>query len=506
MRGEVKVCVYNTYFTIIVNGCNAVNSTLHNYLNERLTSYKIIYDKRIRRTRKLPDRKYFHYDKRIGVYFLPISIIVQVLSVLKGTPAEVKKENIVFDRDVDFDKIDIGLNPNYTPRDYQDLYIDSIVNEKSPLFNLVDLKPGSGKTFISINAMSKLGMKTGIVVLPKYIEKWTSDIAEYTTIPEDRVRVIRGSESLIDVIKESDDDNYDIVIFSLRTLYLFIKEYEEGESKTIPPYKLFSKLKLGILLSDETHQELGALFKVIMYSNVKKVIGLSATFIPNNDEEDKIQNIVFPQGTRISNLVKFDRYIDIYAVGYQIEKGIRIKDRSSQGYNHIEFEKSIMHVPTLCRNYLKMVNHYVNEGYIKRRKEGEKCLVFFASIDMCTLATNFFKTKYPDLIINRYIGEDDYSNLMSGDIIVSTVLSSGTAVDIPKLITVVQTISIGSAKSNVQATGRLRKIEGRETRYYYLYCKNNPNQYKLHRVRENAIKHMAKIYYKIDHMRHLTKL
>lgn len=506
MRGEVKVCVYNTYFTLMSNGCSSLGHYLSHYLNTTLTSYKLIYDKRIRKNRRLVDRTYYHYDKRTGVYFLPISIIVQVLSVIKGTPAEVKKENIFFDKEVDFDKIEIGLNTKYKPRDYQDLYIDSIVNPKSPLFNLVDLKPGSGKTFISINAISKLGMKTGIVVLPKYIEKWKSDIAEYTSIPEDRVRIIRGSESLLDLIKESDDNGYDIVLFSLRTLYLFIKEYEEGESKSTPPWKLFSKLKLGILLSDETHQELGALFKVILYSNVKKVIGLSATFIPNNNEEDKIQNIVFPQGTRISNLVKFDRYIDVYAVAYTIERGIRIRDKSSQGYNHIEFEKSIMFNPTVCRNYLRMIQHYIEEGYIKRRKDGEKCLVFFASIDMCTLATNFLKTKYPKLTINRYIGEDEYSNLMNGDIIVSTVLSSGTAVDIPRLITVIQTISIGSAKANVQATGRLRKIEGRETRYYYLYCKNNASQFKLHRIRENAIKHMAKIYYKIDHIKPLTKL
>lgn len=496
MSNGVKVCIYNTYFTLTAYGVN-IRGPLSSFL-AWLTSLKRGYNYKAKRYFVETDREYFYYHESTNTFFFPISVLVTCMRELENRNIKIQKENIFFRKDIPLAKMKGKMNGKYKLRDYQELYFKAIVDKDAPSYTLVDLKPGAGKTFISFNAITKLGYRTGIVLLPKYIEKWINDVKLYTDIPSERVFVVQGGDKLEELI-EHGGEGYDIIIFSMRTMSNYIKKYEDGEDVSVPPQLLFNHLKIGTLLSDESHQELGALSKVIMYSNVRKVIGLSATFISNQDDEKKFQDMLFPSNTRITNLVKFDRYIDVFAVGYHIDRSIRVRDKSSQGYSHTTFEQSLMNYPSILKGYIEMVEHFIEEAYIKRRRKGDKCVVYFATISMCTLATKYFRKKYPKLKINRYVGEDEYDNLITSDISFSTLGSAGTGVDIPNLITVINTISVGSAKANVQVTGRLRKIDGVDTRYYYLYCKDNMNQVKLHRTREETIKHMARYFYKMDY-------
>lgn len=495
-----KINVYNTYFTIQSDDPGKIKSILDPLLHN-LKSYKFEFHRKLKRMIKVHDKDFFFIDPRDRKIYLPISTLANVAKDLQINGLELNHSNVSFETDIPIRSLTFKINDKYKPRDYQKLYIDAITGESSPRFTLIDLKPGAGKTFISMVAVSKLKMKVGIVILPKYIEKWIGDVLEYTNIPKSRIFVVQGGQSLNDLLR--DPDSYDIVIFSMRTLYLFNKAYEDGSRTPVRPWELFNKLSIGVLLSDESHQELAALSKIIMYSNVRKVIGLSATFISNQADERKLQELVFPHDCRVSNLVKFDKYIDVIAVRYDISTHVKIKDGTGQGYNHMLFEQSLMKQRELFINYLKMVDFYVNNGYITEKQNGEKCIVYFATIDGCTRATKFFQDKYPELVVKRYVGEDDYNEMMKGDIIVSTIGSLGTALDVPRLICVVNTVSIGSPKSNVQVTGRLRKIEGRDVRYYYLYCLRNKSHLKLNKQREIAIDHMARTYRKIDYMEKL---
>lgn len=493
----VKICIYNTFFTLTTSHKEDIESKIGGLIYF-LTGYKLEYNPYLRRAKRVLDRVYYFKDNRRNIFYFPITALVRCVKELQSKGIKLESEDFILATDIPIKEMTCNLNGKFTPRDYQELYIDAITNPDSPAYTLVDLKPGAGKTFISVNAVVKMKYKTAIILLPKYIEKWINDIQLYTDTPTERVFVVQGGDSLKKLI-QTGSDNYDFIIFSMRTMSNFIKDYEDGKEVPIAPYSLFNKLNIGTLLSDESHQELGALSKIVMYSNVKKVLGLSATFISNNADERRFQSVLFPEETRISNLVKFDKYIDIFAVGYRTSKNLRLKDKGPQGYSHILYEQCLMMQKRAIKDYFDMVEYYIQSGYIDRKRKGDKCLVFFATIAMCTMASKYFQNKFKNLKIKRYVGEDDYQNLMEGDIIFSTVLSSGTAVDIPNLITVIQTISIGSAKANVQATGRLRKINDMDTQYYYLYCKNSSNQVKLHKTRENAISHMARIYKYIDY-------
>ena len=67
---------------------------------------------------------------------------------------------------------------------------------------------------------------------------------------------------------------------------------------------------------------------------------------------------------------------------------------------------------------------------------------------------------------------------------------------VPKLITVINTISMASLQANIQTMGRLRKIPDREVWYLYTYCSMIPNQKNMHKIRRDTIMNRAKyIYY-----------
>lgn len=413
----IKIVVKNTYFTITSDNFSELKQSLGS-LTSSLKSYKMEFNRRIRRVIRVPDKDFFSLNADKKEYIFPITVLVRCITELSLRGYKVDRENIDFNKSIPISTFKWKMKDTFKPRDYQSLYIDAVIDPESPMYTLIDLKPGAGKTFIAMNAVTKLKMRTGIVILPKYIEKWIDDVSLYTDIPKDRVYVVRGNDSIKHLLYENND--YDIIIFSLRTLYNYNKMFEEGSRLDCPPWELFNTLKIGVLLSDESHQELSALSKVIMYSNVKKIIGLSATFITNQADEKRLQDIVFPPETRISNLVKFDKYIEIYGVKYELQTHYKIKDSNGQGYNHMMFEMSIMKQHDLFLNYLDMIKSYVDDVYIDDKKPEDKCLIFFSTIDACTKATMYFQKHYPKLKVKRYVGEDEYSDMMSGEIIVST--------------------------------------------------------------------------------------
>lgn len=493
----VQFIIGKTYYCIKSDNIEQVLQTLKPMIRS-LKKYRYDYNKRYRKVFPVLERVYYYHDLRDNVLYFPISTIAQCMSYFRSQFMDPKPEQLMFLSDSPIYSFTAEMKDTYQLRDYQKQYLDIVTKRHG--YYLIDLKPGSGKTFIAVNAIVKLGVRTGIVVLPKYMDKWRDDVKKYTHIPDDKIYMVQGSDSLYQLLKEK-DPSYQVIIFSLRTLYLLYGKYENGEDIGIKPWEVFNQLKIGMLLSDESHQELDALFKVVMYSNVKTILGLSGTYMSNNKFEDHVQHMLFPENARVSNLVPKQAYIHVYAVGYEIPRTVKIKDSNGQGYSHIAFEQSLLKNEVLFENYLEMVNFYVDEGYITKRKPKEKCLVFFSTIEACNKALSYLKKKYPKLKITRNVGEDDYHEMLKGDIIITTPGSSGTAIDFPNLICVVNTVSIGSVKSNIQIAGRLRFIKGRPLSYYYTFCKDNRRQRNLHKVRKHCINHMAKVYKTIDYLK-----
>jgi len=140
----------------------------------------------------------------------------------------------------------------------------------------------------------------------------------------------------------------------------------------------------------------------------------------------------------------------------------------------------------LLKNYLKIIDHAIYNRFVSVREDGQKALVFFARVDLCTLMTERLRKLYPELNIVRYVGSegDSYEDILEADITVSTIGSAGTAIDIKNLRSTFMSTAIDSRQSNEQVLGRTRPLKDWPDitpEFIYFGCLEIDNHMKYHR-------------------------
>ena len=488
---KLELLVYNTYF-VVKKVHPSLEDVLDNMVN-KFQSYEYAYDVLTKRTYRTLGKAYYVFDKNRGLFRFTINILKEFILLLKSEGITAEDIKMLSYKHFMYKHVKLKLATEYKLRDYQIKYNAKI---KEPgTFKFVELQAGRGKSLIAMSVIADLGITTALLLLPKYIDKWIIDIKRYTQVKDDEIYVIQGLDS-ITYLANNPDKKYKFYLLSLRTISNYIKEYEDlGTEYIINPDMLFQTLGIGVLISDETHQEFHAIYKSLLYLNPVKVIGLSATFHSSNKETNKYYNYLFPQETRIMDIVEIKKIANCFAVSYNLKSMRRIKFQTFKGYNHIMYEQSIMRNSILLRDYTNMIMSYVRRDYIPRRKQGQKALVFGASIQFCNILFNYFTKAYPSLKVIRYVEDDKLENVLTGDIIIGNHAKIGTAIDVPGLITVVQTVSMSTSQGNEQNIGRLREIEGTECNYFYLYTNDIPQQRKHSNDRLEAVRKVCKNVY-----------
>lgn len=427
--------------------------------------------------------------KNQGIYFLHTNQFIHLYHYLKELGVELKPDEKIDNRDYKVEMADFKVRENWVLRDYQ-VPIYNFLLENPTKSKLIPIATGSGKTSISLFAIATLNQKLGIVILPNIISKWTQDIVDVREATTKDVMVIQGSKALRAIISmaksDTADNNY--YIFSSRTMQEYINTYEEDpelclEMYGCAPIDLFPLLGIGVMLVDESHMHWHNIFKILIHSNVKYQIGLTATLLSDDPVVKRLYKIVYPD-TSVYGDKLIQKYTDVYAVAYNIPphllKSIRTTNYGSNNYAHIAFEQSIMKRDNLYQSYIKLILTTIEDYFITDYKEGDKLLIYVATVKLATQLSDILKEQYFKYIVNRYCEDDPYDFLMNSDIVVSSMIKSSTGVDIKGLRVVIQTISISSQVSNIQSLGRLRKLTDRDTKFVYLYSPSLAKQKDYH--------------------------
>lgn len=401
------------------------------------------------------------------------------------------------------------IKQGWVPRYYQEPIIDYILQEGGTKF--VGVGTGLGKTSISLMAISKLAMKTLILIKATFIEKWVGDVSNVLEVDESRINVIQGSTPLQTLLELNrlKEDNSDFIIMSISTYYNYIQLYEKFGKDILElgyactPDQFLEFCGIGIVLMDEVHMLYAQQYTAMLYMNTHKLIGLSATFFNKDREIEKAYKLGFPLSIRYKETLN-EKYIYVVAISYRFRKPERIRytERGSNMYSHNALEKCIMrHVPT-CSRYIDMICDQVDRGYISRYQPGDKCLVFAGTIKMCLLIRDRLRERFPDKTIEKYTAEDPYEYAMNPDIRVSTLGSFSVGQDLPGLTTCVMSVSIDSIQANRQSIGRLRKIPNRDVIFYYLYSEDIPKHIRVHhnkrKILDPVVKSFSEKYYNKD--------
>jgi len=382
-----------------------------------------------------------------------------------------------------FDKVSMPIKEGWVPRQEQVPAVEYLTENQPCRSRLLELQTGKGKSLVAMLGISAFSKRTAIIIKSMYIEKWISDIEKTFDIPTTQIMVIKGSQDLQSVIMMAKQGLLDakFIIFSNKTILNYLKLYEVERSFLLEmgygclPEDFFETIGCSMRLIDELHQDFHFNFKLDLYTNIERSVSLSATMINNDPFLEKMYRLMHPTATRYVG-EPLDKYVISRELRYSIkrDRNYRTTEFNSTIYSHHAFERSILKNPDFRNSYCRLIVHTVEIGFMESYKPGQKCIVFCSSIDCCTEVTNFLKKTYPHLLIRRYVEDDLYENLIGSDIVVSTLLSAGTAHDIPNLKTVILTVAINSIQSNVQSLGRLRKLKDTNTYFYYLVCQDIP--------------------------------
>lgn len=379
------------------------------------------------------------------------------------------------------------------------------VEHASSLFVLADyIVTHNTVTSCGIAAEQKKRWMVG--VLPKYKEKWAKDITDNLDLKPKEVMIVdttAGLRGLIDLCKTQGAKKLQpVIVITLTTLRSFIESYHEDRKACVEdygcaPWEMWRILDIGMFSVDEAHEHIYSVFLATLHMHGPQIVCMSGTMISEDPFQESVQNMIFPMIKRYLD-VKMERYIDVeflrYAVVRELRHKVKYQAFGRKDYSHVELEKSFMRNSALLKGFLRMVGDIVDFGYIAVRQKNDKALVYVATVEMANHVLKYLTERFPQAKINRYVGteKDDYNDLLSSDVTVSTIQSAGTAVDVPGLISVVCTTMINSGKSNLQVLGRLRKLDGKKVTMFMPYCTHIEKHYKYTCYRHELFKNITK--------------
>lgn len=335
---------------------------------------------------------------------------------------------------------------------------------------ITNAQTGRGKTLMALWAMCRLQARTMIQIQGGYVKRWLPDLKEKLGLKPKELVVVRGRDHLLSIInlaKNDDLKDVKVIIITSKTMYNFLKAFEEGNGQSIyncRPEELHELLGVGLKLVDEVHEDYHLNFKTDIYTNVANGIYLSATLETKDAFRARMYSIAHPQDCWKS--LKYDAYVDVRAKHYTLNDAsveMKTSQRGKTDYSHSAYETWILGNDDIKNNYMRIILESFYREFLTETpyEHGQKCLIFCSLVEMCETVAEFLKTKLFDLNIGVYVSGSDQKILSDCDIIVSTVESCGTAIDIPGLKVVCLTRAIDKFEKNEQIKGRLRKMSGK---------------------------------------------
>lgn len=361
-------------------------------------------------------------------------------------------------------------------------------------------------TFCSIAASSKYGMVT-MIVLGLLIPQWYKSLRQFTQLSTADIYVVQGFNTLKklwDMFKEGYRPK--VIIFATRTLLLYAQSKTDSYDD-LPSYREFQhQFGIGVKIIDEVHLGFNTNVLIDLYSNIKHNIYLSATYGRSNYTGKRIFNTVFPPELVYGSQVR-KKYTAIYSVSYSLGLGGTVEDkvRTLKGYNHARYENYVMRIKELKQDYMtRVIPSALTEFYLNRHQPQFKVLILcqtqkFAECIYKAITEYMTKYTFTDAkgkkhkrSIGLFFSGTTKQEELAKDIVVSTVKSCGTGMDLKGLICCINTVSFSSSVLSVQMVGRLREIPGEETVFVDLWCRDVPSHHRHIAARMNEYTKIAK--------------
>ena len=327
----------------------------------------------------------------------------------------------------------------------------------------IELKPGVGKTFIATYAISILCLKP-LIVAPTTLLKnqWVENFMD-TGISRDNI-----ATNIYDAPSKS------LAVVTVSSIENALRDDWEGLMAII------NKSGFGIKVVDEAHLHLKGILRFDAICNIRYNWYLSATLGRSDVQEDNILNRALSDAERFIGNSEYEEYqhqyinvifqdIYYYPTNKLCAENFRYGSKGlikasyynmlMKYYNGEPLIRNILNVTKICRN---MVTY-------------GKIVVVMPLLNIIYRVLEAFKEDpyFHNLKIGAIDGSMPLSQrreIMDGDIILSTIQSIGTGVDIPGLSVLINFDAFKSPITSEQCVGRLRRRKDDKDCYYVDVC------------------------------------
>jgi len=437
-------------------------------------------------------------------YRFHINSLGAFLNFMRDKHFDEKKYVIVQDAVPACPDVEHTIREGWVPKENQLPAIEYVTGEVPPRSKLLAMQTGQGKSFVSMISAAKLKTRVVHLLRPMYMDKWLIDLEKTYDHSADDFVFVRGSDQLqaLFMIAEAGQLTAKHIVISNKTFQTWIKLYEQYGDGLLEmgwpcvPENFLEFLGARLRQNDEAHLDLHLNFKIDLYTNTERSLLMSATFFHEDPFIRRMQELMVPLKDRYDPGV-YNKYILVISAMYRFNEPERIqtKEFGSSKYSHHAVERSIMAKPKVQENYFSFLDHLMHVHFFSIKGEGQKVLVLSASVEMCTRLTEWFKKKYPEKDVRRYVGTmgDPYENLLDPEIRFATVGAAGAAHDVPLLRTTIMQVAMRSGQSNVQALGRTRPLpDGSTPRFVFPTCQDIPKQLEYHTSRLDIMRNKVR--------------
>lgn len=359
---------------------------------------------------------------------------------------------------------------------------------KNDTQRMLCLKTGGGKTYCTINSLSKKRVRSIIMVdKDKLMKQWKDEITKFTSLHESDIYLIAGSSTITKILNSKKDLNYKVFIASHKTLSSYANR--NGWDKIT---ELFNKIKVGVKVYDEAHVEFKNIFMIDAHTNVKDTFYLTATPGRSDRSENNVYENIFKTVKKHGLEEKFiENYHNIYYVSYNSNPTIPEQKRcmNKYGFNTNSFSDYVFNNEDNYNQYIEVIDRLLKITL----KSNNKTAVIVHKNDHLLQLRDTLQEMYPDLEIGTYStvikNAKDREKELDKKLILSTDKSLGKGVDIPGLQYLLMTVPTSSKIVTEQVLGRLRYIEGSKVFYFditdvgFESCKNQ--RYSRKKILDN---------------------
>jgi DNA excision repair protein ERCC-3 len=172
---------------------------------------------------------------------------------------------------------------DFTPRDYQLTAAKSVVGSSKPGsgYGVVVLPCGSGKTIVGMLIMSMLRTNTLILTTNvAAVHQWIEELLDKTELTREQIAEYSGDSKSIAPVTVA---TYQII------------SWRPEKNAAFPHFRLFRERAWGLVIYDEVHLLPAPVFRVTAELQAIRRLGLTATLIREDGEEDAVFSLVGPK-------------------------------------------------------------------------------------------------------------------------------------------------------------------------------------------------------------------